>query len=283
MPTKSTKTEATSKLKGDVKTMDKIRKANKRNFFIAQNMIFDLNISEHAKLVYLYLCRCADDESQAFPSYNTIAKKCSFSRMTAIRAIQTLQEIGLLSVKKRKIRKNGKLLNTSNLYILYDSPNEGVVSESDQGSTTQIPPLVSESDQGGIREIPNKYPVINTNTDKDPSIYQENTENQESDVSDDGLMDGLNSKVEELETMGYENMESIKGALDSLWKYGVSGQELQTVRKHFSLINYETIDTALYRFEEEYNKKKIQYPVKYLAACIYNAIPETDIHSFIQA
>ncbi len=71
--------------------MDKIRRASKRDFFIGQNMIFDLEISEHAKITYLYLCRCADDEGQSFPSYNTIASRCSFSRRTALRAIQELQ------------------------------------------------------------------------------------------------------------------------------------------------------------------------------------------------
>ncbi|NLZ45350.1 MAG: helix-turn-helix domain-containing protein [Clostridiales bacterium] len=138
--------------------MDKIRRANKRDFFIAQNMIFDLDISEHAKITYLYLCRCADDESQAFPSYNTIAQKCSFSRRTALRAVQKLQEVGLLSVENRKILKKGKLVNTSNLYILYDSPNEGVVTHSHQGGDTQSPGVVTHSHQGGDTQSPRTIP-----------------------------------------------------------------------------------------------------------------------------
>lgn len=134
----------------------------------------------------------------------------------------------------------------------------------------------------GQGNLPQPIPEITTETKKE-NIYLSDDNKTTTNLNDDGLMDGLNSKVEELEAMGYENMESIKGALGSLWKYGVSGQALQMVRKHFNLINYETIDTALYRFEEEYNKKKIKHPVKYLAACIYNAIAETDIHSFTQA
>lgn len=41
---------------------------------------------------------------------------------------------------------------------------------------------------------------------------------------EEGLMDRLNSKIEELEVFDYENMESIKGALTSLWQYALSGQ-----------------------------------------------------------
>lgn len=148
--------------------MNRIRKANKRNFFIAQNMIFDLDISEHAKITYLYLCRCADDESQAFPSYNTIGLKCSFSRMTAIRTIQELEKTGLLSVEKRMIEKGGKPVNTSNLYTLYDSP-------SPTPSITELPPLVSESYQGGITELPYKDSIINTQIINTQSINQKDT------------------------------------------------------------------------------------------------------------
>lgn len=137
--------------------MNKIRRANKRDFFIAQNMIFDLNISEHAKITYLYLCRCADDESQAFPSYNTIARKCSFSKRTAMRTIQDLEEIGLLSVEKRQVEKSGKPVNTSNLYTLYDSPSH-------HPSDTQSLPLVTESHHPSDTQSPYKYPKKNTNS-----------------------------------------------------------------------------------------------------------------------
>ena len=149
--------------------MNKLIRAKKRDFFIAQNMIFNLDISEHAKIVYLYLCRCADDESQAFPSYSTIAKRCSISRRTALRAVRELQDVGLLEVKNRQMLKNGKLLYTSNLYILYDSPNEevskDVVTHSHQGSDTQSPGVVTHSHQGSDTQsliiIPNEeYPII---------------------------------------------------------------------------------------------------------------------------
>jgi len=98
---------------------DTIRKREKKNWFYSYNMIFDLDISEHAKIVYLYLCRCADSEGQAFPSYSTIAEKCSIGRRTAIKAVKELLAVGLLSVEQRT-REDGSL--TSNLYTIHDEP-----------------------------------------------------------------------------------------------------------------------------------------------------------------
>lgn len=43
------------------------------------NDIFDINLSTHAKIAYLYLSIC-----EYSPSYQMIAEKCSFSRSTAI-------------------------------------------------------------------------------------------------------------------------------------------------------------------------------------------------------
>lgn len=102
--------------------MDKIQRGSKRDFFISQNMIFDLDISIYAKMTYMYLCRLADNDNQSFPSYNTIAKACSYSKSSAIRSIQELEKIGLIEKKSRNIKKDGKIINRSNIYFLYDKP-----------------------------------------------------------------------------------------------------------------------------------------------------------------
>lgn len=100
--------------------MSQIRKKERKNWFYSYNMIFDLQISEHAKMVYIYLCRCADDEGQAFPSHSTIAQKCSIkSRQTVMNAIAELEDIGLLSKIQRTRKDKGQ---TSNLYTIYDTP-----------------------------------------------------------------------------------------------------------------------------------------------------------------
>ncbi len=100
--------------------MGSLEFAKDKGFFYSYNVIFELDISEHAKIVYLYLCRRADGSSKTFPSYATMASACSMSRSTAIRAMKELLLEGLLL---RKRQQNGKEF-TSNQYFLYEAPDE---------------------------------------------------------------------------------------------------------------------------------------------------------------
>src|SRR5690554_2422727 len=151
--------------------MDKIKRGSKRNFTIVQNIIFSLEISVYAKLVYVYLNKCADEEGQAFPSYNTIAENCSCSRRKAIEAIKELKEICLLEVQQRKIIKEGKPSNTSNLYTIYDEPTT-LVQEVHHPSAGDAPPLVQEMHHPSARHAPNQYPINNTQFINNQSINQ---------------------------------------------------------------------------------------------------------------
>lgn len=96
-----------------------------KGFFYSYNMIFDLDISEHAKILYLYLCRRADSKNTSFPSYENMGKACGFSRRTAIRALKELMYQGLL-IKKRQ--GNG-LEQTVNKYMLFREPKEDLMAK----------------------------------------------------------------------------------------------------------------------------------------------------------
>lgn len=102
--------------------MDKLQKKVKHNFFISYNMIFKQKISVHAKLVYIYLCKCADGNDCSFPSYSTIGENCSISRRTAIEAVKELEAIGLVTKQAQKTKKGD---HASNLYIVTDTPSAG--------------------------------------------------------------------------------------------------------------------------------------------------------------
>lgn len=77
-----------------------------------RNGIIRRPIKIEEKIVYLYLCRCANGNGQSFPSYQTIADKCCISRRKAIEVVDTLERSGLL---KKIQRKKGKG-NASNVY-----------------------------------------------------------------------------------------------------------------------------------------------------------------------
>ncbi len=93
--------------------MKKTEKENKKtNYFYCSNFIFECNLSVQAKLVYVFLRRCANADGECFPGYRHISEKCQISRKTAIAAIKDLVEMNLIV---KESRKNGKK-TSSNLY-----------------------------------------------------------------------------------------------------------------------------------------------------------------------
>lgn len=81
-------------------------------YFMAPNELFDLNITIYEKMVYIYICRCGNN-STAFPSYNTIAKKSGMSRSKAIDVVSSLQKMELI---KKYSRKNEHDESQTNIY-----------------------------------------------------------------------------------------------------------------------------------------------------------------------
>lgn len=103
--------------------MDRIKRERK-NWFYAYNLIFDIEIDSNAKLVYLCLCRYADNDDRAYPSHRTIGVKCGIkSRTTIKKAIDMLMSVGLLDWEEQRTQRGGQ---TSNIYTIYNEPNEKV-------------------------------------------------------------------------------------------------------------------------------------------------------------
>lgn len=86
------------------------------NWFKCPNEVFELGLSPKEMVVYLYIIRCENNSSAAYPSYATIAEKCGISRRSAVNAINDLEEKGLLV---KTVRRKGEL-NQSNLYTTVD-------------------------------------------------------------------------------------------------------------------------------------------------------------------
>jgi predicted transcriptional regulator len=112
-------------------------------YFQVPNDIFDSDIplKDYEKLVYIYLCRCGNHGGQAFPSYDTIGKKCSISKRSAMRAVSNLIKLGLIS---KQVRPKGNGDNESNLYEVF-VPSD---TQSLGGSDSQSPykELISEKE-----------------------------------------------------------------------------------------------------------------------------------------
>lgn len=135
------------------------------------------------KLVLLKLADNANDNGECYPSYHHIAKECEISKRTAMRAVDSLCEKGLL-IKQPRYLIGGKE-QTSNFYVIVlpslhgsVTVTPGVVTQSHQGSDTESPGVVTQShpNQSYITSKEN----IKNNTlrvlEKDRSISEEDRE-----------------------------------------------------------------------------------------------------------
>lgn len=103
------------------------------------NSIFKMERTSNQKLTLLYLCRCANQGANAFPSYNKIGLNCSFSRSTAIRIISQLVKLGDLIKYPRSRTSNLYTINLPDVMLTPDS--ESLTSDSEiPPGVTQTPP-----------------------------------------------------------------------------------------------------------------------------------------------
>jgi predicted transcriptional regulator len=116
-------------------------------YYQTPNKIWDIDegLTIYHKGVYCYLSRCCNQGAKAFPSYNTIAKKCGIGRTKAIDTINELIKIGLVSKEIRKSSK--KKVNNSNVYKVNNLTEWQV-------------DIVRNTDYVGTQNDPYKEPVI---------------------------------------------------------------------------------------------------------------------------
>lgn len=104
--------------------MDSVKR-DRANFFYSYNMIFDLPLSEHAKLTYLCLCRLVDSEAKAFPSHRLLCEKTGIKSKTTVKAaLRELMRAGLLAAAPQHTDAGKQM---SNLYIIYNEPQQELI------------------------------------------------------------------------------------------------------------------------------------------------------------
>jgi DNA-binding Lrp family transcriptional regulator len=130
-------------------------------YFQVPNGIFEIGLSTQEIVVYCYLARCSNQGTNAFPSYNTIAKRTGMSRSTAIRVVAELEELKLI---RKIVRKSDtKTENYSNIYV---------VEHDIRGSVRDTPPSVTDT-PGSVRETPYKELSIKEPINKKYYIHQQ--------------------------------------------------------------------------------------------------------------
>lgn len=133
-------------------------------YFKCDNNIFTVKgATRFAKLVYGYLCRCANKFGRSFPSHKDIAEKCSISVATVKRAIENLIACGLLN-KECRTKDDGA--KTSNLYTVIE-PVVPVNKHSSQGNNPQF-----TKSETIVQPEPQRKPNYKENSKKEYSIFQ---------------------------------------------------------------------------------------------------------------
>ncbi len=97
----------------------KIKKADRKNWWYSYNAIFKMKLKIQAKMLYCYLCRCADSESQSFPTRKLMAADCSMGETSVGNALRELENARLI-IREKRYRKNGS--QTSNQYTIFPEP-----------------------------------------------------------------------------------------------------------------------------------------------------------------
>lgn len=113
-----------------------IRDGRRFNFTIIENDIIDdiERFDKNDLLCYMVLCRFANNENgECYPSYKTIAEKMRVGVSTAIKAVKSLIDKGVVEVQQRKNENGG---DTSNLYTIVNINKDN---ENKKAST--VPPV----------------------------------------------------------------------------------------------------------------------------------------------
>ena len=163
------------------------------NFTLIENELIDdiERFDKNDLLCYMALCRFANNKSgECFPSYKTIAEKMRVGVSTAMKAIKSLADKGVIEITSRKNEAGG---DTSNLYTIQSlKPNK------------KAPTFAEVEAQNPKKQIDNN--IIPQNTKKDSYKKKENK------VIHNKFNDGTNNtftnyEADELEKLLKENQD----------------------------------------------------------------------------
>jgi predicted ArsR family transcriptional regulator len=84
-------------------------------YFYTYNAIFDTAVSGSAKLVYAYLCKCADTDGKSYPSHKAIGAAAGIGVTTVKKALAELETSGLVGIRGQARPDRGR---RANIYMI---------------------------------------------------------------------------------------------------------------------------------------------------------------------
>jgi hypothetical protein len=135
-------------------------------WFSSPNWIFDRNdLSKHAKLVFLYICRRLGPDGDAIPSISRIATDCSESDGSVKEALRELRNLGLLVVEPRTSASGDA---TSNRYRI--GVGQPATHPPHVGGATGDPPVGQPATTKVEGPVEQEEPVKEDCSDPAPSV-----------------------------------------------------------------------------------------------------------------
>ena len=164
------------------------------NFTLIENELIDdiERFDKNDLLCYMALCRFANNKSgECFPSYKTIAEKMRVGVSTAMKAIKSLADKGVIEITSRKNEAGG---DTSNLYTIQSlKPNK------------KAPTAGTVEAQNPKKQIDNNIISQNNKKDADKNKKNKVLKNKHNDTVNNTF---TNYGADELEKMLLEQQET---------------------------------------------------------------------------
>ncbi len=253
-------------------------KRPKRSVFYVGSRIWDPGLGAKSKLIYAYLCRCANAAGECFPSVKNIAENCGVSKRTVQRAVKELEGFGALTVEERYLRCAGSRRRSSNLYRIpvrlpekADETEEEASADEAQNEKENETIEFNESkikdptDAGAYRT-----PGLTDGTGisfmigEDPALPEEKEEL-------DRIMERLH--IDEWEDESDARL--LKLTIIEMWKRpytAIRGEKIPCaeIRERLKLLNGAAVDAAFLAL----NKLEVANPAAYFKTCLYCAPAE---------
>ena len=89
---------------------------------------FGAQMGPYGLAVYVALCRYANQDSECWPSYNTIAKGTGMSRRKVIYEIKRMEELHIIAIERNQ--------HSSNVFVLLDTSAQHAPKQSSNNKVT---------------------------------------------------------------------------------------------------------------------------------------------------
>lgn len=256
---------------------------------VSNELILCENMSPILKTVYSVICCYANiNDSSCYPSYATIAKKAGISRRTAITAIQTLQDCGLL---EKETRKNGSDY-TSNVYVIFPWNERAARYFSAEPGAMIAPPSETVAPGGGEMIAPPgemvapKQKSINKNysLNKNHSFFPTSEVNERNEyaqlISENLEIEHYRQDTDEefmqfLDTCYALILDTVCSSAESI-RVAKEDRPIEVVRSQLLKLTDEHISYVFYCFSK--NSTDVKDTKAYLLTALYNAPFTMDVH-----